>query len=146
GNPAAGPLIGPPTPTREALRDIGATLVGAIILASNIAPTDEVSMLEAAITPPWLLVMIGVSLVLSYCIVFAAGFAAQRKRRQQQGIFQRPITETVITYLVSLLSATLMLWFFHRVGPGDPWSLWFKQTIILGLPATIGGAAGRLAI
>ncbi|MEQ8961449.1 MAG: DUF2391 family protein, partial [Coleofasciculus sp. C2-GNP5-27] len=28
----------------------------------------------------------------------------------------------------------------------DPWFLWLRYTLLLGLPATIGGAAGRLAI
>lgn len=130
----------------DTLRDLGATLVGALIIAFNIAPTDEISMLEAAIAPPGLLAVIAASLALSYCIVFAAGFASQKRRQQQQGLFQHPLSETVISYLVSLLLAAAMLWFFHRLGPSDPWQLWFKDTLILGLPATIGGAAGRLAI
>lgn len=146
GNQASGSTAALGKNGQDTLRDIGATLVGAIIIASNIAPTDEISMLEAAVTPPWLLVLLVTSLVLSYCIVFVAGFASQEKRRQQKGLFQSPMTETVITYLVSLLIAMLMLWFFHRLGLRDPWTLWFKETLILGLPATIGGAAGRLAI
>ncbi|HEY9877639.1 MAG TPA: TIGR02587 family membrane protein [Leptolyngbyaceae cyanobacterium] len=131
---------------KDTLADIGATLVGAIIIASNIAPTDEIPTLEAALTPPWLLLLMGVSLLLSYCIVFAAGFTSQKKRMQQKGLFQRPLTETVMSYLISLATAAAMLWFFHRVDLQDPWILWFKDTLILGLPATIGGAAGRLTI
>ncbi|HEY9763117.1 MAG TPA: TIGR02587 family membrane protein [Trichocoleus sp.] len=131
---------------KDTLSDIGATLVGAVIIASNIAPTDEVPMLEAALTPPWLLALMAVSLVLSYCIVFVAGFASQKKRMQQKGLFQSPLTETVMSYLISLATAAAMLWFFHRVSLDDPWFLWFKDTLILGLPATIGGAAGRLTI
>ncbi|MBD0270148.1 MAG: TIGR02587 family membrane protein [Cyanobacteria bacterium Co-bin8] len=139
----------PPPPhkvAKELLKDVGATLVGAIIIGFSIAPTDEIPMLEAAISPPWLLALLVVSLVLSYCIVFVAGFTAQRQRRQQIGLFQRPLTETVLTYLVSLLTAACMLWFFHRLGLRDPWFLWFKETLILGLPATLGGAAGRLVL
>lgn len=130
----------------DTLRDLGATLVGALIIAFNIAPTDEISMLEAAIAPSGLLAVIAASLAISYCIVFAAGFASQKRRQQQSGLFQHPLSETVISYLVSLLLAAAMLWFFHRLGLSDPWQLWFKYTLILGLPATIGGAAGRLAI
>jgi putative integral membrane protein (TIGR02587 family) len=132
--------------TKELLRDVGATLVGATIIGFNIAPTDEIPMLEAAISPPWLLVMVAASLVLSYSIVFVAGFTAQQRRRRQAGVFQHPLTETVSSYLISLLTAACMLWFFHRLGPSDPWILWFKQTLILGLPTTLGGAAGRLAL
>lgn len=128
------------------LADAGATLIGATIIAFNIAPTDEVPMLNAAASPPSLLAFIAASLIISYGIVFEAGFTTQKKRRQQQGIFQRPISETIFSYLVSLLASTFMLFFFHRLTFNDPWMLWLNYTIILGLPATIGGAAGRLAI
>lgn len=128
------------------LADIGGTLMGAMIIAFNIAPTDEIPMLNAAIAPPRLLAIIAVSLVISYGIVFQAGFTTQKQRRQQKGIFQRPISETVMSYLVSLVASAFMLFFFHRLSLDDPWTLWLSQTLILGLPATIGGAAGRLAI
>ncbi len=128
------------------LADIGATLIGAVFIAFNIAPTDEVAMLSAAISPPWLLAIIAASLLISYAIVFEAGFANQEKRQQQLGIFQRPLSETVVSYLVSLVGAVFMLWFFQQLSFEDPWPLWLSYTLILGLPATIGGAAGRLAV
>ena len=128
------------------LADIGATLIGAMIIAFNIAPTDEIPMLDAAIAPPRLLAIIAVSLVISYGIVFQAGFTTQKQRRQQKGIFQRPLSETVMSYLVSLFASAFMLFFFHRLSFDDPWTLWLSRTLVLGLPATIGGAAGRLAI
>ncbi|WP_414562542.1 MULTISPECIES: TIGR02587 family membrane protein [unclassified Anabaena] len=126
--------------------DLGATLIGAMVIAFNIAPTDEVPMLAAAISPPWLLALMVASLVISYAIVFQAGFSDQQKRREQKGIFQRPLSETTISYLVSLLASGLMLLFFQKVTFADPWMMWLEHTLILGLPATIGGAAGRLAI
>lgn len=126
--------------------DIGATLIGATVIAFNIAPTDEIPMLVGAISPPWLLAMIATSLLISYGIVFQAGFSNQQKRRQQQGIFQKPSSETIFSYLISLLAAAFMMWFFQKLTFSDPWTIWLKHTLVLGLPATIGGAAGRLAI
>lgn len=136
----------PPANYSPALADVSATLVGTVFIAFNIAPTDEVKMLAAATSPPWLLAMMAASLVISYCIVFAAGFVSQDRRLQQQGWFQNPLVETVLAYLLSLCAAALMLWFFHRLGFDDPWTSWLRQTLVLGLPATIGGAAGRLAV
>ncbi|MEG4319049.1 MULTISPECIES: TIGR02587 family membrane protein [unclassified Microcoleus] len=126
--------------------DIGATLIGATIIAFNIAPTDEIPMLASAISPPWQLAIIAASLLISYGIVFAAGFTYQAKRQQQQGIFQRPLSETVMAYLVSLVASAFMLFFFHKLSLDDPWSVWLSYTLVLGLPATVGGAAGRLAV
>lgn len=128
------------------LSDIGGTVIGAIIIAFNIAPTDEIPMLASAVSGLWLLAVMAASLLISYAIVFEAGFANQQKRQQQQGIFQRPISETVMSYLISLVSAACMLLFFDKVSWNDPWQMWLSYTIILGLPATIGGAAGRLAV
>lgn len=130
----------------ETLSDLGGTITGAIIIAFSIAPTDEVTELGVAASPPWLIAIIAASLLLSYLIVFAAGFTNQKQRQQQQGIFQTPESETVFSYLISLLASVLMLLFFQKVSFADPWFLWMRYTIILGLPATIGGAAGRLAI
>ena len=134
------PMINP------TVADIGATLIGAMIIAFNIAPTDEIPMLAAAISPPWQLAIIAASLLISYCIVFAAGFTDQAKRQQQQGIFQNPFSETVMAYLVSLAACTFMLFFFHKLSFNEPWSVWLSYTLVLGLPATVGGAAGRLAV
>jgi putative integral membrane protein (TIGR02587 family) len=128
------------------LSDVGATLIGSTIIAFNIAPTDEVPMLAAAIPVPWLLGIIAISLLVSYGIVFEAGFTKQERRMQQQGLFQRPSGETVAAYLISLAAAAVMLWFFQQLHFSDPWSMWLRYTLVLGLPATIGGAAGRLAI
>lgn len=128
------------------LSDIGATLIGATIIAFNIAPTDEIPMLAAAVSGLWLLVVMGISLVISYIIVFAAGFTKQEQRQQQQGIFQRPISETIAAYLVSLFAAMIMLFFFQKIQFDDPWQVWLGYSILLGLPAAVGGAAGRLAI
>jgi putative integral membrane protein (TIGR02587 family) len=128
------------------LADIGATAVGALIVAFNIAPTDEIPTLAAAASAPWLLAVIAFSLAISYGIVFVAGFTAQQKRLQQEGLFQHPLVETVMSYLISLAVAASILWFFHRLGIADPWPIWLRHTILLGLPATIGGAAGRIAI
>jgi putative integral membrane protein (TIGR02587 family) len=128
------------------LADVGATLIGASIIAANIAPTDEVPMLAAASSAAWLLALIGVSLLISYGVVFQANFANQKRRLKQQGLFQRPMSETVMSYLVSLLISAFLLWFFQQLSFDDPWSMWLRYTLILGLPATVGGAAGRLAI
>jgi putative integral membrane protein (TIGR02587 family) len=128
------------------LADVGATSIGGIIVAFSIAPTDEVPMLATSTSGPWLLVLIFASLLISYAIVFAANFSNQGKRQKQEGIFQDPFSETVISYLVSLIVTALMLYFFDRLNFSDPWSIWLRYTLILGLPTTVGGAAGRLAV
>lgn len=131
---------------RDTSADLAATLIGALFVAFSIAPTDEIAVLAASASPSWLLIIMIVSLTISYGIVFAANFTNYDRRRQQQGLFQSPQAETIISYLVSLVAGMLMLWFFQKITFGDPWFIWLRYGIILALPASIGGAAGRLAV
>ncbi len=131
---------------KDTLADAGATALGAIIIAFSIAPTDEVPMIAGSLSPPALLLLVAASLLISYIIVFEAEFGAQDKRRSQRGIFQHPLSETVASYLISLLLTMLMLLFFQQLDFSAPLNQWVSYTITLGLPATIGGAAGRLAL
>jgi putative integral membrane protein (TIGR02587 family) len=124
--------------------DLGATLIGAVFIALNIAPTDEIPMLAASQNAVSLLGIMAASLLASYAIVFAAGFGRQDARHAQIGILQHPVTETVVCYIVALASAALMLWVFQRHEM--PLDLALDRVVVLGFPAAIGGAAGRLAI
>lgn len=133
-------------PWRSTLSDAGAALLGAIVVGSSIAPTDEIPMISSSLEPTRLLLIMASSLLLSYIIVFEANFGAQRQRRAQSGLFQSPISETVAAYLIALVAATLMLWLFQVIRVGDPINQWASYIIVLGLPCTIGGAAGRLAV
>jgi putative integral membrane protein (TIGR02587 family) len=131
---------------RGTVADLGATFIGALFIAFNIAPTAEIPMLAAASSPLALLAVMGASLVISYGIVFEAGFGDQKKRREQRGVLQHPATETMAAYLVALAGAALMLMFFRNVQPGDPSPQLISHVVLLGLPAAVGGAAGRLAV
>lgn len=138
-------VVGDPAIGRT-LADAGAAAVGAVVLSLSIAPTDEIPMIASQVTPPWLLLMVGVSLVISYAIVFQADFSDQASRRRHEGLFQRPFAETAGAYVISLAVSALALLFFQRIGPDQSWETWAAWTVVLGLPATIGGAAGRLAV
>lgn len=126
--------------------DAGATIAGALFIAFSIAPTEEVPMVTGQHGPLQLIVLVFFSLLVSYGITFQAGFRNQQGRRRQTGIFQRPLSETVFSYLLSVLVAVTLLWLFKQVDFGDPLSMWVDQALVLALPATVGGSAGRLAV
>ncbi|NEP16440.1 MAG: TIGR02587 family membrane protein [Leptolyngbya sp. SIO4C1] len=130
---------------RDTLIDLDATLIGALLIAFSIAPTEEIPILASALPPLWLLLIMAASLLLSYMIVFVSGFT-DRSERQQRGLLLSPLTETLVAYLVALLASALMLAFFQQLSPADPWSEWLGDIVVLGLPAAIGGAAGRILI
>ena len=131
---------------KDTLADFSATVIGALFIAFSIAPTDEIVVLAASASASWLLLIAIASLLISYGIVFASQITNYQHRFKQSGLFQTPQSETVVSYLVSLLVGMLMMWFFQKLTLSDPWYLWLRYGIILGLPASIGGAAGRLAV
>lgn len=133
-------------PLRATLNDVGATAAGALFIAMAIAPTDEIALLTSEMQLGHQLALIALSLLSSYWIVFASGFHPTHRAGAQHGFFQRPATETVMSYLVSLGVALLSLYVFDRVRWGDPLPITVARMLVLGLPATVGGAAGRLVV
>jgi putative integral membrane protein (TIGR02587 family) len=132
----------PMGPWHSFFSDVGATIIGGIFIGFSIAPTDEVPMIAAALDYRHLVAVIAFSLVVSYMIVFASGF----DQASPQGLFQRPFTETTLAYVVSLLVSFLALYLFDQIEIGDPLLSMLEETLVLGVPATVGGAAGRLVI
>jgi putative integral membrane protein (TIGR02587 family) len=130
---------------RDALVDFDAALIGTVLIAFSIAPTEEVPLIASSLPTPWLLLIMAASLGLSYAIVFASGFA-DRAERRQRGLLFSPLTETLVAYLLALLTSLVMLVLFQQLNPSDPWSEWLHDMLVLGLPASIGGAAGRILI
>lgn len=124
--------------------DIGATALGAAFVGLSIAPTDEVQMLASGMSAAWQLVVIAASLTISYVVVFVAGFSGQGARHRQDGLFQHPVTETVVSYLVALAVALMLLWTFQ--GHLVPAPALLAKVVVLGLPAVVGGSVGRLAL
>lgn len=141
---STGEAVSQTRPLNASLADLGAAILGAIFIGLSIAPTDEIPMLASAMGPLWLVVVIAASLATSYAIVFVAGFTRQDQRTEQEGLFQRPAVETMVSYVAALVVAALLLWLFQR--DLSPASNLVDRIVVLGFPAAIGGAAGRLAL
>jgi putative integral membrane protein (TIGR02587 family) len=124
------------------LVDVGATVVGSTIFALNIAPTEEVLLIAARLGPVQLLALLAATVALCYVILYASGFENQPVH--VQGVFQSAWAETLMTVAVSLLAGLgLMLLIGQREIMSDHAPI-VAATVVLGLPATVGGAAGRL--
>ena len=133
-------------PWRGTLANLGAAALGAVVIASVIAPSQEVPLVAGRLTTLWLLVLLAASLLLSYLIVFVADFISVEARASHPGILRHPVSETVAALLVSLAMSTGMLLLFQRLDFGEPPSTWVAYILVLNLPASIGGATGRLVL
>jgi len=135
------------SPRSELLNDVAATAAGALFLGFAIAPTEEVPMLSAGLDTTSVVAVVLLTLVASYVIVFASGFdPAHRNRGERGGAFQHPVTETVMTYVVSLVVAAVLLVGFGQLDADDSMRSALVHVLVLGVPAAIGGAAGRVVV
>lgn len=127
---------------KQDLKEIGATLSGAIIFAYNVAPTEEI-LLIATRMPAWQhLVVMAASLLLCYLILFASGF--RKHEVHVDSLFQRPAMECVMAYALTLGVCMALL---SLVGMPEVMShpvTFVKSVVALGLVGVVGGAAGRL--
>jgi putative integral membrane protein (TIGR02587 family) len=131
---------------RRVLVRAGGTALGAIAIALTLAPTQEIPLIASGLTYPHLLGTVFASLAISYMIVFASNFVATEARESHGGSFDSPLVETSMAYVISLLMAAGMLWLYQLLDLSDPLGQWTSYVIVLGLPASVGGAAGRLAV
>lgn len=127
---------------QELLADIAATAIGGVFVGLSIAPTDEVTMVASGLTGWHVYLIIGLTLFASYLIVFASGFDGS----SPDGPFQHPITETMLAYVISLAVSFAMLMAMNVLTVDDSITQAFRQTVVLALPVSIGGAAGRLVV
>lgn len=129
---------------RQDVRDISATLSGALLFSINIGPTQEVILIAGRLDAPQLATIALASLLLCYIILFASGIKDHPVHIES--FVQTPLAETVITYAASLLVALGLLAVLGEPDAVGSLDSLIAATIALGLPTAVGGAAGRLAL
>ena len=128
---------------RADLRDIGACLAGSVLLAFSVAPTEEINMIAWRLSSWQLLILLGAEILLCYIILFASGWE-DREVYVKDSIFQKPWAETFMSCGLSLLVAGglyALIGFDREIGQAPSV---IAATVTLGLPAIVGGAAGRV--
>ena len=119
-------------------------LCGAVLFASNVAPTDEISVIASESHPGKLLLIALLSILLGSLILHFSGFRGSG-RYVARDTAMRTASGICSTYAVALIASAGLLWFFGRLD-GEPFTQCLAQTIVLGLPAVLGASAGRLML
>ena len=117
---------------------------GALLFALNVAPTDEVVLLAAGLSPLMLIVLVGLTLLLTLGLVFFADFGGGRLRCGD-GLLDHPGTETLAAYAISLAMSLLLLWSFGRTD-GAGVAAVAAMTVVLAVVASVGAAIARLIV
>jgi putative integral membrane protein (TIGR02587 family) len=119
--------------------------VGALFLAFNIAPTEEVVLIANMMRGWQALALIGVSLVIMHAFVYAVEFRGGAPVHPEISAWSEFVRLTVVAYALALLICLYVLWSFGRTDGLAAGEL-LIQTVVLGFPAAIGAAAARLIL
>ncbi|HEV2704455.1 MAG TPA: TIGR02587 family membrane protein [Pyrinomonadaceae bacterium] len=120
-------------------------LCGAVLFAANVAPTEEVVLIAAEISPWRTLGLALFSLTLGALVLYFSEFRGAERFVPGGSNAVSIFVGTVITYAAGLLVSALVLWFFGRFD-GQAIAMCLTQTVVLGVPATLGASAGRLLL
>jgi putative integral membrane protein (TIGR02587 family) len=129
----------------EDFEKILATIVGGVFFGFNIAPTEEPWKMMIEAEPYHFPLIVLFSLVASYMVVFLADFA-ERPSGYDEGALGRPLSETFVSYLLSLGVAYGFLNAFGHITSATPLYYQAAATVMLGYVTTIGGSAGRVLV
>lgn len=116
---------------------------GAVLIAANVAPTEEIRRIASAVSGWQLLALVAAGLLLTAVISFYSDFAGSGGgERPSLGAIVRGV---VIGYAVALCVSAALLWFFGQL---DDLALLpaLERVVVLSAPAALGASAGRLLL
>jgi putative integral membrane protein (TIGR02587 family) len=119
--------------------------VGALFMAFNVAPTEEVVLIAQMMTGWHAVALAGVSLCVMHAFVYAMEFRGQTRLAPEIPAWSEFLRLTVVAYAIALLICLYVLWTFGR-SDGLALNELLMQTVVLGLPAAVGAAAARLIL
>ena len=119
--------------------------VGALFLAFNVAPTEEMFLLAFRMTHWHVLALALTSLLLMHGFVYAVNFRGAPGAPEGTSRSHLFLRYTIPGYAIALLVSAYVLWTFGRYED-QAVSRMIMQAVVLGFPASIGAAAARLVV
>jgi len=119
--------------------------VGALFLAFNVAPTEEVLLISVQIGDFQALLLALASLAVMHAFVYSVAFRGRPLEDHGQPGWRLLLRFTVVGYAIVLLLAAFLLWSFGRMD-GLSLGAVARLVVVLGFPAAVGAAAARLIL
>lgn len=119
--------------------------VGALFLAFNVAPTEEMIVIAYQMGPVQAFLLMVLSVLLLHAFVYRLGFPGESRRRQAGGPLRTFVGFTAPGYGVALAVSLYLLWTFGRTDGVAPHEV-ATMTIVLAFPAALGAATARLVV
>ena len=120
-------------------------LAGALFLAYNVAPTEEMILISFLMTPWHGLALVVASLLLLHAFVYSLDFSGEEEALPEHGFFGTFLFFSVVGYAIAVLASLYILWTFGRTDGAGLHEI-AMMTAVLGFPAAIGAAIARLVV
>lgn len=115
---------------------------GSLLLAFNVAPTEEMVLISYIMNVGHTVALAGVSLLLLHLFVYRLGFAGQEAH---EGHVRAFLEFTLPGFAIALTVSLYVLWTFGRLDGLAPVEV-VSTMIVLGFPASLGAALARLVV
>lgn len=119
--------------------------VGALFLALNVAPTEEMVLIAQQMTDWHTLALALVSLLIMHAFVYSLEFSGTVAVPEGTPFWSVFLRFTVGGYAIALIISMYVLWTFGRAD-GVTLHQLITTVIVLGFPAGVGAAAARLIL
>jgi putative integral membrane protein (TIGR02587 family) len=119
--------------------------VGALFLAFNLAPTEEMVQIAAGLGEWGTIALMGASLAAMHTFVYAVAFRGSPQDHRTASAWSVLLRFTVAGYALTLVISAYMLWSFGRLD-GLSAAAGLQAIAVMGFPAAIGAAAARLIL
>jgi len=116
---------------------------GCILIAGNIAPTEEILIIAYLVGPIDQLFLVLISLLLGYLILYSSGFKGTGKGSEEAKF--EIYFDVMVAYVIAMLTSALILWLFGRFDQ-VAFDVALGRIIVLSFPAMLGACAGRLLL
>ena len=118
---------------------------GAMLVAGNVAPTEEVVVIAAESGSGKLLALLALSLVMTAAVLYHADLRGADRKVGRPGGVGEVLAGTAVMYGVALVVSAAALWFFGRFAGVSP-AMGVGLAVVLAFPGSLGASAGRVLL
>lgn len=120
--------------------------VGAIFLAMNPAPTEEIALISYKMSDGYIIALALGTIILMHAFVYKVEFRGQENRHpKESSILSVFMRYTIVGYALVLLISFYLIWTFGHIE-GLSAEQTVKAVVVMSFPGALGAAASRLIL
>jgi putative integral membrane protein (TIGR02587 family) len=120
-------------------------LAGALFLAFNLAPTEEMILISFRMSGLQAAALVLLSIGLLHALVYTVGFRGEQKPAALTSFVEAFFKFSLVGYAIVVLATLYILWTFGRTEDVSPPQI-ASMVAVLSFPGAVGAAIARLVV